>query len=84
MREIDGAQGEGGGQILRSALALSLVTDRPCRLVPQTILPPLLTASGSSEILLEGGTHNPAAPPCDFRAEAFLPLLRRMGPEVTP
>ena len=26
---VDGAQGEGGGQILRSSLALSLVTGRP-------------------------------------------------------
>lgn len=147
MLEIDGAQGEGGGQILRTALTLSVVTGRPCRLVRiragrknpglqrqhltavraaaavgaaevrgdelasqtlefhprgirpgfhhfdigtagstglvlQTILPPLLTASGPSEILLEGGTHNPAAPPFEFLAEAFVPLLRRMGPEV--
>src|SRR5262245_40994814 len=27
--EIDGSQGEGGGQIVRSSLALSLVTGRP-------------------------------------------------------
>ena len=33
MLEIDGAQGEGGGQILRTALALSVVAGRPCRLV---------------------------------------------------
>jgi RNA 3'-terminal phosphate cyclase (ATP) len=30
--EIDGAMGEGGGQILRSALSLSLLTGRPFRL----------------------------------------------------
>jgi RNA 3'-terminal phosphate cyclase (ATP) len=30
--EIDGSEGEGGGQILRSSLALSLVTGRPFRL----------------------------------------------------
>jgi RNA 3'-terminal phosphate cyclase (ATP) len=29
---VDGSQGEGGGQIVRSALALSLATGRPCRI----------------------------------------------------
>ena len=32
MLEIDGSQGEGGGQILRTSLALSLVTGTPIRL----------------------------------------------------
>ena len=147
MITIDGSQGEGGGQILRSALALSLITGKPfrienirarrkkpglmrqhltavnaavevgaarvagnaigspeltftptalgsgqyhfavgtagsCTLVLQTILPALILAGGPSEILLEGGTHNPAAPPFDFLAGAFLPLLNRMGPSV--
>lgn len=144
---IDGSVGEGGGQILRSSLALSLVTGTPFRmeniragrakpgllrqhltaltaatkisqakvegseigarsisfepgkivpgeyhfavgtagsatLVLQTILPALLTATGPSTIVLEGGTHNPAAPPFDFIQGAFLPILRRMGPRV--
>ncbi len=144
---IDGSQGEGGGQILRSSLALSLVTGRPfriekiragrkkpglmrqhltaveaaatvggaerggadigsqllvctpkkvqagkyrfavgtagsCTLVLQTILPALLTADGPSEVVLEGGTHNPNAPPYDFLARAFLPLIERMGPKI--
>jgi RNA 3'-terminal phosphate cyclase (ATP) len=145
---IDGAQGEGGGQVLRSALALSLVTGLPFRidgvragrkrpglmrqhltavdaarrignaavvgdgigsssvtftpgpvvpgeyafavgtagsatLVLQTVLPPLMIAAGPSRIVLEGGTHNPWAPPFEFLAHAFLPLLNRLGPTVT-
>ena len=145
---IDGSQGEGGGQILRSALALSLVTGTPFRidniragrakpgllrqhltavqaattigsaetlgaiigssrldfkpgkvqagnyafavgtagsatLVLQTVLPALLTLSAPSTLMLEGGTHNPFAPPFDFLERVFLPLIARMGPRVT-
>ncbi|MEZ4528753.1 MAG: RNA 3'-terminal phosphate cyclase, partial [Desulfobacterales bacterium] len=148
MISIDGSFGEGGGQILRTSLALSLLTGKAfeirnirsgrkkpglmhqhltalkaaqkignadvrggqlgsgtvifvpgrvqpgywhfsvgtagsCTLVLQTVLPVLLTAGGESELLLEGGTHNPFAPPFDFLARTFLPLLNRMGPEVT-
>lgn len=143
MITIDGSFGEGGGQILRTALALALVTGQPFRiekiragrknpgllrqhltsvkaaaqighakvegdsisstqltfvpgsiaageyafavgtagsttLVLQTILPALLCAPGPSRITLEGGTHNPFAPPFPFLAQAFLPLLNRM------
>ncbi len=147
MITIDGSQGEGGGQILRTSLALSLVTGQPFRmerirakrqkpgllkqhltaveaaktvgcaevegaalssqtlefrpgsvtpgdyrfsvgtagsatLVLQTVLPALLTASGHSTLILEGGTHNPMAPPFDFLARCFMPLIQRMGPSV--
>jgi RNA 3'-terminal phosphate cyclase (ATP) len=148
MLTIDGSYGEGGGQILRTALALSLVTVKPFRieniragrknpgllrqhltavnaateisraevtgaaigsreltfapgsvvsgnyafavgtagsttLVLQTVLPALLIASGKSKLILEGGTHNPFAPPFDFLEKSFLPLVNRMGPRVT-
>ena len=51
-------------------------------LVLQTVLPALLTAGGHSHLTLEGGTHNPMAPPFDFIEQAFLPLLRRMGAHI--
>jgi RNA 3'-terminal phosphate cyclase (ATP) len=51
-------------------------------LVLQTVLPALVTASGPSTLVLEGGTHNPASPPFEFLVKAYLPLLRRMGPQV--
>lgn len=147
MLTIDGSHGEGGGQILRSSLALSMCTGTPFRieriragrrkpglmrqhltavnaatqicgatvegavvgstqltftpgpiksgdyhfaigtagsttLVMQAILPALLCACGPSSLVFEGGTHNPFAPPYDFLAKAFLPLINRMGPKV--
>jgi RNA 3'-terminal phosphate cyclase (ATP) len=48
-------------------------------LVLQTVLPPLWQAAGAATLILEGGTHNPAAPPADFLIHAYAPLLRRMG-----
>ncbi len=142
---IDGSRGEGGGQILRSSLGLSLVTGRSVlienirkgrkkpglrrqhltavlaareisggavegasigsgtlvfspgavrpgtysfdvgtagstTLVLQAILPALLTAEGEFELRFEGGTHNPFAPPFDFLARVYLPLVERLGP----
>jgi RNA 3'-terminal phosphate cyclase (ATP) len=52
-------------------------------LVFQTILPALLRASGPSRVVIEGGTHNSAAPPFDFLERTFLPLLGRMGARVS-
>jgi RNA 3'-terminal phosphate cyclase (ATP) len=145
---IDGSAGEGGGQILRSALTLSLVTGKAFRieniranrpkpgllrqhlacvraareisgaqvegealgasaltfhpvparagaysfavgtagstgLVLQTVLLPLALAGAPSRLELRGGTHNPYAPPFEMLAESWLPLLRRIGFNVT-
>jgi RNA 3'-terminal phosphate cyclase (ATP) len=147
MLELDGSEGEGGGQILRSSLALSMVTGTPVRirnvrarrpkpglmrqhlvavqaaarisgarvtgaeigsatltfvpgevtpgehelsvgsagsttLVLQTVLPALLCAPQPSLLVLEGGTHNPMAPPFEFLDRTYLPLVNRMGPRV--
>lgn len=145
--ELDGSHGEGGGQILRTSLALSMVTGTPVRirnirarrskpglmrqhlvavesaarisgarvtgaeigsqtlsfepgevtpgehrlsigsagsttLVLQTVLPALLCVSEPSLLVLEGGTHNPLAPPFEFLDRTYLPLVNRMGPRV--
>jgi RNA 3'-terminal phosphate cyclase (ATP) len=52
-------------------------------LVLQTVLVPLALAATASHLVLEGGTHNPFAPPFDFLDRTFLPAFRRMGPVVT-
>lgn len=147
MLVIDGSIGEGGGQVLRTSLALAVATGQPFRihsirarrskpgllhqhlaavraaaavggatvhgdalgssslafapgrvvpgrhefavgtagsatLVLQAILPALLLAPVASTITVAGGTHNPHAPPFDFLARTFLPLLCRLGPRV--
>jgi RNA 3'-terminal phosphate cyclase (ATP) len=147
MLEIDGSFGESGGQILRTSLALSLLTGKPFRinnirarrknpglqkqhltavqaageisgaeitgatigssefefkpssvkpgdynfsinsagsttLIFQTILPALMLADAPSRISFEGGTHNPLAPPYDFLAKTFVPLINKMGPQI--
>lgn len=147
MITIDGSFGEGGGQILRSSLALSAITGIPvriehirakrpkpglqrqhlvavqaaarvcngrlegaelqsrtielhpqavtagefhfrigsagsCSLVLQTVLPPLLLAGGPSRVVIDGGTHNPMAPPFEYLRDGFLPQLRALGAEV--
>jgi RNA 3'-terminal phosphate cyclase (ATP) len=51
--------------------------------VLQTVFPALALAAGRSTVTVEGGTHNPMAPPFDFLARAFLPLVARMGPRST-
>jgi RNA 3'-terminal phosphate cyclase (ATP) len=144
---IDGSEGEGGGQVLRTSLALSLASGTPFRiehirarrakpgllrqhltavqaaaavghasiegdaigsrtltftpqavqagdysfsvgtagsatLVLQTILPPLLRAAGRTTVTLEGGTHNPWAPPFDYLQRVVLPIVNRLGPRV--
>jgi RNA 3'-terminal phosphate cyclase (ATP) len=63
--------------------AFAVGTAGSATLVLQTVLPALLTASTPSKLALEGGTHNPAAPPFDFLVKSFLPLINRMGPTVT-
>jgi len=46
------------------------------------VLPALLMSPGQSRLILEGGTHNPLAPPFECIAQTFVPLLQRMGASV--
>jgi len=52
-------------------------------LVLQTILPALMVADGASKVVLEGGTHNPWAPPFDFLQRAYAPLVAELGPKIS-
>jgi RNA 3'-terminal phosphate cyclase (ATP) len=70
------------GKVQAGSYQFAIGTAGSGTLVLQTILPALMTASGASEIVIEGGTHNPAAPPYDFIEKCFLPLIERMGPKV--
>ncbi len=71
------------GQIQPGTYEFAIGTAGSCHLVLQTILPVLLTATGASRLVLEGGTHNPSSPPYEFIERAYLPVLRRMGARVT-
>jgi len=64
------------------AYTFQIGTAGSATLVLQTVLPGLLLAEGTSTVVIEGGTHNPMAPPFDFLDRVFLPLVRRMGPRV--
>jgi RNA 3'-terminal phosphate cyclase (ATP) len=52
-------------------------------LVLQTVLPPLVLASAKSELVFEGGTHNPLAPPYPYLDAVVLPIWERMGVGIT-
>jgi RNA 3'-terminal phosphate cyclase (ATP) len=146
--EIDGSFGEGGGQILRTSLALSILTRRPLvmrniragrakpglrrqhltcvhaaaalcgaelsgdtvgsqhlaftpgdasvsgelafdigtagstTLVLQTIVVPAIVAGRALRVTVDGGTHNPMAPPYEFLHRVFVPHLRAMGAQI--
>jgi RNA 3'-terminal phosphate cyclase (ATP) len=71
------------GKVMPGEYHFSIGTAGSTSLVFQTILPALMLAEKRSKLILEGGTHNPFAPPFDFLHHAFLPTLNRMGPVVT-
>ena len=67
------------GPIQGGAYAFSIGTAGSCMLVLQTLLPALLQVKEASEVTLEGGTHNPFAPPFDFLQRVFARQMAKMG-----
>ena len=52
-------------------------------LVFQTLMPALITTGQAFRLHLEGGTHNPLAPPLDFLDRVYLAALRKIGVTAT-
>lgn len=71
------------GKVVAGEYHFAVGTAGSTGLVFQTVLMPLLMADGPSRLVLEGGTHNMLAPPFDFMAKAFVPIVNRMGPRVS-
>ena len=70
------------GKVKGSQYHFAIGTAGSTTLVLQTILLPLLFADRPSKVTIEGGTHNPLAPPFDFLQLSYLPLLERMGARI--
>ncbi len=70
------------GKVRAGSYSYAIGTAGSTTLLLQTLLPALLYADSSSKLRLEGGTHNPLAPPFEFIDRVFLPTLRRMGAEA--
>lgn len=71
------------GSVTAGEYQFAVGTAGSTSLVLQTVLMPLLLTDAPSRLTLEGGTHNPSAPPFDFIARTFLPVINRMGPHVS-
>lgn len=71
------------GRVMPGEYHFAVGTAGSTGLVLQTVLMPLLLAGGPSRLVLEGGTHNMLAPPFEFIVRTFLPIINRMGPQVT-
>ena len=70
------------GELRGSSYQFAIGTAGSATLLLQTLLPALLFANKESTLRLEGGTHNPMAPPFEFIDLVYLPALRRMGVEA--
>jgi RNA 3'-terminal phosphate cyclase (ATP) len=53
-----------------------------CTLVLQTLMPALLFANTPSTVQVNGGTHNPMAPPAQFLQRAYCRAMADMGATI--
>jgi len=67
------------GEIAAGDYHFAIGTAGSTTLLAQTLLPALWKAEGETKLTLEGGTHNPLAPPMDFLTRVYLPMLGKMG-----
>jgi RNA 3'-terminal phosphate cyclase (ATP) len=70
------------GKVTGGNYEFAIGTAGSTTLLAQTLLPALWQAENASTLTLEGGTHNPMAPPLDFLTRAFFPVLKTMGIEI--
>ncbi|BCU76478.1 RNA 3'-terminal phosphate cyclase [Luteolibacter sp. LG18] len=71
------------GKVRPGSYQFAIGTAGSTGLLFQTLLPALWHADGESTLVLEGGTHNPLAPPFEFLDRVFLPAVRRLGVEAS-
>ncbi len=67
------------GKVMGGDYSFAIGSGGSTTLVLQTLLPALLHAEKSSTVRIEGGTHNPMAPPFEFIEQCYLPVLWSMG-----
>jgi RNA 3'-terminal phosphate cyclase (ATP) len=70
------------GTLRTGSWNFSIGTAGSVHLLLQTLLPALLAGGHAADLRLEGGTHNPMAPPAEFITGVWLPLLQRLGADV--
>ncbi|MEM1083952.1 MAG: RNA 3'-terminal phosphate cyclase [Verrucomicrobiota bacterium] len=70
------------GEVRGGSYEFAIGTAGSTSLLLQTLLPALWLADAPSSLRLEGGTHNPLAPPFDFIERVFLPAMSKMGAEA--
>lgn len=71
------------GKVVAGDYSFAIGSGGSTTLVLQTLLPALLHAEASSTVRIEGGTHNPMAPPFEFIEQCYLPVIQGMGVKAT-